>query len=111
MTDLEQLANRVRDATPAELLPDGDVDGLFLLYALLCSAKGLGVTARDVHDAWRVWMLLRGRPDHKSMVPFDELTEEIRLSDIPFVEAIHLVSTIAATDLDDAPIDSRDDLS
>jgi hypothetical protein len=89
MTDLEQLANRIRGATPAELLPDGDLGSLFLLYAMLGSSKGRDVTARDVHDAWRVWMLLRGQGDHKSMVPFDELTEEIQRADIPFMEAIH----------------------
>ncbi len=89
MTDLEQLAHRIRSATPAELLPDGDLDSLFLLYAMLGSSKGRDVTARDVHDAWRVWMLLRGQGDHKSMVPFDELTEEIQRADIPYVKAIH----------------------
>jgi hypothetical protein len=90
MTDLDDLANRIRSATPTELLPDDDLDSLFLLYALLGSSKGLEVTARDVHDAWRVWILLRGQRDHKSLVPFEQLTEEIQQADVPFMEAIHI---------------------
>lgn len=89
MTDLDELANRIRRSCPPDLLPDGDLDSLFLLYAVLGTSKGLGVTARDVHDAWRVWMLLRGQRDHASLVPFEQLTEKVQQADIPFVEAIH----------------------
>ncbi len=90
---LEQLADAIRDAVPEHLLPaEGDSRELFLIYAVLALAKGETVQPADVHDAWVAWMLARGEADHDSMVPFDQLPEDVQREDEPFVAAIRSVA-------------------
>lgn len=88
-TYIDVLADAIREHTPTDLLPDDadDLRQLFRLYALIGLAKGEAVEIRDVHDAWSVWMLERGE-DHKSLVPFDELSGEVQDEDRPFRDAI-----------------------
>ena len=69
---------------------------LFRLYALLALAKGQALTARDVHNAWAVWMQ-ESDPSHHSIRPFDELDAETQAADEPFVEAIKVVARRAST--------------
>lgn len=57
------------------------------LYLLLVLVKGTAVTPKDVHDAWAVWRS-RTRPDHPDLVPFGELTDEVKEWDKPFADAI-----------------------
>src|SRR4051794_6012024 len=88
MTYIDPLAERIKFlASESAALPD-DTRLLFQIYALLARAKGMQVTARDVHDAWVVWMDSKGE-QHPSMVPFDELNSEVQKEDQPFVDAIH----------------------
>jgi hypothetical protein len=84
---LDDLAQQIRTEVPAGVLPAADTEQLFRLYALLALVKGEAVEARDVHDAWVVWMRDRGE-QHRSMVPFEELSPEVQREDEPFVEAI-----------------------
>lgn len=88
MTYIEEIATAIRDAVPADSLPDDDTTGLFLLYAVLLLAKGEDVTKEDVHNAWVAWTLSRGERDHDSVVPFSELDPETQAEDSPFVLAI-----------------------
>lgn len=74
-------------ATLAARLPDCDRT-LIDLYTLLALTRGTETTLRDVHDAWSVWRALT-KPDHRSLVPFDELTVEVQELDRPYMEAIH----------------------
>lgn len=68
-------------------MPGEDSD-LLRLYALLTLTQGQHTTLKDVHDAWSLWR--HGtRPDHPSIVPFDQLTSEIQELDRPYMEAIH----------------------
>jgi hypothetical protein len=91
MTYLARLAERIRQAVPAEALPDEDTSGLFLIYAVLLLAKGEEVTREDVHNAWVAWMTSRGEA-HEAIVPFEELPLETRGEDSPFVAAIRAVA-------------------
>lgn len=86
---IDAMADEIRRNMPPEQLPeDGeDLDRLFRLYALLAFSKGEAVSARDVHDAWVVWMLDRGEK-HESIVPFEDLTKDVQREDSPFVAAI-----------------------
>jgi hypothetical protein len=60
------------------------------LYALLALTKGVETTLEDVHDAWAVWTAtVRGRPDHRSLVPFDELDRETQEMDRIYMDGIH----------------------
>ncbi len=47
------------------------------LYTLLFFVKGKDCTLENIHDAWSVWKN-NSAPDHKSLVPFDELSEEVQ---------------------------------
>jgi hypothetical protein len=91
-TYIDDLATRIRDATPSDMLPDDateqEVTQLFRLYALLGLVRGNGVTAANVHDAWSTWMLGRGDCDHESIVPFSTLDDDAQDQDDPFVRAI-----------------------
>jgi hypothetical protein len=88
---LEKLADEVRREVPPSLLPTGETETLFLLYALLVRVKGRSVTTSDVHDAWSAWMISHGRR-HSSLVPFSALSSGAQVQDVPFVEAIGRVA-------------------
>ncbi len=81
------------DATVTALaarLPDCDPD-LLRLYTLLALTVGAEVTLKDVHDAWAVWRTLT-RPEHPSIVPFDQLTPEVQDLDSRYADAIRDVA-------------------
>lgn len=88
---LDALAAEIRAEVPDAVLPAEGNEGLFLYYAVLALAKGAGVEASDVHNAWVAWMLGRGER-HESMVPFDRLSLNVQEEDRPFVEAIRRVA-------------------
>ncbi len=62
-------------------------DDLLELYALLVLTRGQLCSLKDVHDAWAIWRN-RTKPDHKSLVPFDELTQEVQQLDKEYTDAI-----------------------
>jgi hypothetical protein len=88
MNYMQALAEEIRRELPPDLVPDDSATSLLLLYALLTTSVGEAVTARQVHDAWTVWMTLRGEGDHPSAVSFDDLPLDVRGEDVPFVLAI-----------------------
>jgi hypothetical protein len=63
---------------------------LIELYALLVVSLGTDAGLSDVHDAWSIWQN-RKRPDHRSIIPFNELKSEVQEMDRKYVEAIHRV--------------------
>jgi len=75
----------VRDSLAARL--PGLEPALLDLYTLLGLVKGVNASMEDVHDAWAVWRA-RSRPDHRSLVPFDQLTEEVQELDRKYAETI-----------------------
>jgi hypothetical protein len=64
---------------------------LLRLYALMVLMWGEAVIRRDVHDAWSVWCT-GINPNHKSLIPYDELSAEVRALDEPYAEAIRQVA-------------------
>lgn len=91
MTYLSAIAAAIRDELPADLVPAEDTEELMLLYALLATAVGIGVTSQHVHDAWVAWMTIRGQ-HHESMVPYDSLSADVQREDEPFADAIRRVA-------------------
>ena len=87
MSYLRDDARLIRSHLPPHARPPHDVEGLFLLYAVLMRAKGEHVTDVDVHDAWAAWTEMRN-PDHAALVPFEALDEATQRQDLPYVEAI-----------------------
>lgn len=88
---LDQVANAIRHAVPADALPDGDMLPLFRIYAVLLLAKGEETTRADVHNAWVAWMAERDN-NHESLIPFGELDEAVQSEDSPYVVAIRTVA-------------------
>jgi hypothetical protein len=88
---LGKLAEEVKNEIPPNLLPNGDTETLFLLYATLVRVKGNHVTASDVHDSWSAWMMIQGQT-HSLLVPFSALSSDAQDQDAPFVEAIRRVA-------------------
>lgn len=65
-----------------------DVPGELLdLYALLLFVRGEAATTEDVHDAWSLWQS-RTDPQHRSVRPFAELSDEVQAMDESYAEAI-----------------------
>jgi hypothetical protein len=77
---------------PQEVLPAGDTDLLFLMYAVLALTIGEDVQAEDVHDTWSAWMTYRD-PLHESIKPFTQLSSKMKKTDQPFVDAIRKVAS------------------
>jgi hypothetical protein len=71
-------------------LPDCETD-LLRYYALLVLTVGKVTTRQDVHDAWAIWRDST-QPDHRSLVPYDELSDEVKMLDEPYAHAIRMVS-------------------
>jgi hypothetical protein len=88
---ISEIAERIRGEVPQEVLPGGDTDLLFLMYAVLALTVGKGVRAEDVHDAWSAWMTYRD-PSHESIKPFAQLDPATKKTDRPFVDAIKKVA-------------------
>ena len=84
---LDDIASAIKAQIPESALPDEDTSDLFRLYAVLLKAKGTSVSQSDVHDAWSAWMYEKD-PDHKSLVPYDELSDEVKQEDLAFTQAI-----------------------
>lgn len=67
--------------------------GLMDVYSLLVLIKGTETTLEDVHDAWSVninktWDKEQ-YGEHRSLIPFDELSPEVQAKDQNYVDAIH----------------------
>jgi len=71
--------------------PTPDDMRLYRIYGLLVLTRGTDTTLKDVHDAWSAWKS-ETMPEHRSIVPFDQLTPEVQEMDRPYCEAIHEVA-------------------
>ena len=89
MNYIDDIAQAIRARVDrAYELPKTDTQRLFRIYAVLALVKGIGVTAKDVHDAWAAWECDRKR-QAPSIVPFGQLPAETQRLDDPLVAAIH----------------------
>jgi hypothetical protein len=66
---------------------------LLEMYALLVLVRGEGVTLKDVHDAWSVWKN-QHRPDHHSLIPFEQLSPVVQAMDEKYAKSIRIVASI-----------------
>ncbi|WP_445442620.1 DUF7701 domain-containing protein [Clavibacter sp. km1a] len=94
---LEQIAGNIRERVAPNELPDENTRLLFRMYAVLLLAKGESVTAADVHNAWVAWMCSVNSA-HESIVPYEDLAEDVASSDQPYVDAIIATARARAAD-------------
>lgn len=80
----EELLKERMPAIDSALLP---------LYTLLVFTQGENVTREHVHDAWACWRN-QTNPDHKSLIPFDQLTPEIQDLDQRYTDFIAEVAQL-----------------
>ncbi len=91
MSYLDEMGRRIyRVVEPDGALGPHDAL-LYRIYAVLALAKGEGVTAEDVHNAWAAWATV-DRPWHASLRPFADLSPEVQALDEPYVDAIRRVA-------------------
>lgn len=66
---------------------------LYRIYAvlLLSKAEFSEIELEDVHNAWSAWRA-GTNPNHKSLVPFNELSVEVQELDKPYRDAIMYVA-------------------
>jgi hypothetical protein len=93
MNYLDQIAVEIHRAADGDAEIDPDDLPLYRIYAVLALAKGTKVTAEDVHDAWSAWRA-DTQPDHRSIVPFEELSPRVQSMDEPYVAAIRRVASL-----------------
>jgi hypothetical protein len=87
---IDRIAAEIRRAADPDAAQTDEDLGLYRYYAVLLLAKGQGVTAEDVHNAWSAWAS-EHEPDHRRLLPFKELSLRSQRDDLPYVEAIHNV--------------------
>ncbi|ASR75579.1 hypothetical protein SEA_MILDRED21_221 [Streptomyces phage Mildred21] len=88
---MSNYVQKIKDAL-SQLHPRMDSE-LLDVYALLVLVKGEEVTLKDVHDAWSVWKN-NIRPDHRSLIEFDELTPEVQALDQRYADSIETVAKV-----------------
>ncbi len=81
------------EAIRQELMDDGIDAGHANIYALLVLTTGVNTTLENVHDAWSV-LKNTVRPDHRSLIPFWELSHEVQELDRKYMESIHRVARL-----------------
>lgn len=97
-SDIQRMTNSYIDRLAAEIRRTADPDAaqadedlaLYRYYAVLLLAKGQEVTTEDVHNAWSAWASEHA-PDHRSLLPFKELSLRSQRDDLPYARAIHEV--------------------
>lgn len=57
------------------------------VYGLLVLTVGVNCTNKHVHDAWSIWQN-KTQPEHRSLIPFEELTKEVQELDNLYRKAI-----------------------
>ncbi len=68
-----------------------DYVGLLEVYTLLVFTVGVDCTNEHIHNAWSIWQS-KTEPNHKALIPFNELTEEVQDLDSKYRDAVIKVS-------------------
>ncbi len=78
---MENITNKLKNK-----LPDCPND-LLKFYTLLVLTTGKETTLENVHDAWSIWQNTIN-PEHRSLVPFKNLTKPVQELDELYCQAI-----------------------
>ncbi|MBQ8218363.1 MAG: hypothetical protein IJZ79_03565 [Bacilli bacterium] len=92
ITYIDIIANKIATETKVKN------QSLLQLYTLLVLTKGENITLKDVHDAWATSMNFRSASptcyghEHKSIVPFEQLSKETQDKDLKFVNKLQKIA-------------------
>lgn len=64
---------------------------LINFYALLVQVRPFNCSLENVHDAWAIWKNTTN-PNHKSLIPFEDLSVEVQDLDHKYMVAIREVA-------------------
>ncbi len=64
---------------------------LLRIYAVLALTTGTNTTRKHVHDAWSAWCAA-DNPQHRALIPYDQLRTEGQALDEPYAKAIRSVA-------------------
>lgn len=88
-TYIDEVVEKVKERTGLK------GKNLIRLYALLVLVKGENVTLEDIHDAWSMDMNFKDITppfcyghEHRSIVPFDQLSKETQNKDREYLDAL-----------------------
>lgn len=80
--------NKIKNLLEKELKMEGtSYEDLLDVYALLVLVVGTKCTNENIHDAWSIWQN-KTEPNHRSLIPFNELTREVQDLDEPYRQAV-----------------------
>ncbi len=96
MNYIDAVARAIYRRTEGVDVIAADEMALYRLYAVLCLVAGEGTTNEHVHDAWSAWRAAT-TPDHRSLVPFDQLTPAVQDLDAEYRDAIRAVAAERGT--------------
>ena len=68
---------KIQNALDEELKMGETYVGLLETYGLLVLTVGVNCTQENIHDAWSIWQN-KTQPEHRSLIPFNELTKEVQ---------------------------------
>lgn len=91
MNYIDDLAEDIYESVEGHVPANRDDLALYRIYAVLCLSKGQAVTNEDVHNAWAAWQA-EMNPEHRSLVPFRELSPATQALDEPYRDAIRAVA-------------------
>lgn len=60
---------------------------LYRMYAVILLSKAENTALEDVHNCWSAWQAALD-PNHRSLIPFNDLTKEVQDLDKPYQVAI-----------------------
>lgn len=88
-TYIDNICEKVQEATGLKSKE------IVKMYALLVLTKGKDITLEDIHDGWSMVMNFKeSNPpycyghEHKSIVPFEQLSKETQERDVKYLEAL-----------------------
>ncbi len=88
---IDALAQKIWAETEGAGVPDRQSYPLYRMYAVLALVRGEETSNENVHDAWSAWQA-GIRPNHPSLVPFDQLAPKIQDLDTLYRDAIRRVA-------------------
>lgn len=91
MNYIDRLAETIHNRLYPNHKLNPDMTSLYRIYAVLALTTGINTTNENVHDAWSAWQA-ETEPEHRSLIPFEQLPSIVQDMDEPYRNAIRWVA-------------------